>query len=106
MFEGINLFTGAIGLFLTIFAAVWSLAWWLSGKFSSVQEYLQSRIEEVEKNILNKLEYHERHDDTRFSGIHNDIWELRIHNAAQDNYKKQNTENPKPRPQRPETPTS
>ena len=78
-----NYFTIA-GLFLTVFAAVWSLAWWLSGKFSDVQKYLQERIEQVERNILDKLEYHERHDDSRFSGLHNDIWELRVQNAARD----------------------
>lgn len=74
-----------VGLALTVFAAVWSLAWWLSGKFDHIQRYLEVRIENVEKNILNKLEYHERHDDSRFGAIHKDIWELRIHNAAQDN---------------------
>lgn len=72
------------GLFVTIFASVWSLAWWLSGKFEAIQKYLQERIKEVETTILNKLEYHERHDDVRFNSIHNDVWELRIHNAARD----------------------
>lgn len=73
-----------VGLALTVFASVWSLAWWLSGKFEALSKYLFARIEQVEKTVLDKLEYHERHDDTRFSSIHNDIWELRIHNAAQD----------------------
>lgn len=72
------------GIVLSIFGAVWSLAWWLSGKFSEIQENVYVRIQQVETTILNKLEYHERHDDTRFSSVRNDIWELRLHNAAQD----------------------
>lgn len=72
------------GLFMTVFAAIWSLAWWLSGKFNYISDHLGKRIESVESNLMRKIEYHERHDDTRFSNIHNDLWELRIQNAARE----------------------
>lgn len=38
----------------------------------------------VEKAIVDKLEYHERHDDDRFGQIRNDLAELRIRNASKD----------------------
>lgn len=72
------------GLFGSVFAAVWSLAWWLSGKFGEMSKDLRERIASVEKNLTEKLEYHERHDDQRFTGIRNDLWEIRVQNAARD----------------------
>lgn len=74
----------AAGFFLTVFGGLWSLAWWLSGKFTVMEDNINKKLEMVKTTLLDKLEYHERHDDSRFSGIRNDIWELRIHNAARD----------------------
>lgn len=34
------------------------------------------------KEILDKLEYHERHDDIRFSQLHDSIWDMKVRNAA------------------------
>lgn len=73
-----------IGLALTIFSAIWSLAWWLSSKFNVLSKDLREQIETVEQHILDKLEYHERHDDARFLSVRNDIWELRLDNATRD----------------------
>lgn len=77
------------GLFLTVFAAIWSLAWWLSGQFSNLRGLIFSTAEKTSLSILSKLEYHEKHDDTRFnnvsdqiSSVKNDIWEMKIRNAA------------------------
>lgn len=41
-------------------------------------------IYETREAILNKLEYHERHDDHRFDNIRKDIWEIRLRNAGID----------------------
>lgn len=79
-----QLFFTIAGLFLTIFAAVWSLAWWLSGKFSKVTNLIFTTAEKTREVLLNKLEYHERHDDDRFSQIREDLGEIRIRNAAKD----------------------
>ncbi len=43
---------------------------------------MQETADQLEKNFLEKLEYHERHDDKRFSDIVNSLWELRLRNAA------------------------
>lgn len=74
------------GLFLTIFAAVWSLAWWLSGKFSKIINLIYTTAEKTREVLLNKLEYHERHDDDRFSQIREDLSEIRVRNAAKDTF--------------------
>lgn len=79
-----QLFITVAGLFLTIFAAVWSLAWWLSGQFSAIRNLVYSTAEKMSERILNKLEYHEKHDDDRFSQIREDLSEIRIRNAAKD----------------------
>lgn len=64
--------------------SVWSLSWWLSGQFASIRKLIYERIEQAEQILLRKLEYHEKHDDQRFMAIHNDIWELKVRNAARD----------------------
>lgn len=69
-----------LSVIIAIAGSVWSLAWWLSGNFLSIRKDIYA----LEKIILDKLEYHERHDDTRFSQLRDDIWDIRIHNAAKD----------------------
>lgn len=83
MFDQQTFFTLA-GLFITIFGSVWSLAWWLSGKFSKMSSLVFTTAEKTREVLLNKLEYHERHDDDRFSQIREDLSEIRIRNAAKD----------------------
>lgn len=84
MFDNVNLFVSLAGLFLTVFAAVWSLAWWLSGKFSEIRNLVYTTAEKTANSILSKLEYHERHDDDRFSQIREDLSEIRVRNASKD----------------------
>lgn len=45
---------------------------------------LRTLIFKMKDDILDKLEYHERHDDTRFAQMNNDLWGLRLRNAALD----------------------
>lgn len=57
------------------------------------RQYLSIRnlIDEMKAEVLTKLEYHEQHDDTRFNQIaerfiafNNDVWALKVRNAASD----------------------
>lgn len=82
--ESINPFIGTTGLLLTVFAAIWSLAWWLSGQFTAIRNLIYTQVEKLSVTFTEKLEYHEKHDDQRFSSLSNDIWELRVRNAAND----------------------
>lgn len=74
--------TTAIALAFTILSSVGSLAWFLHGQIAALKDYVNSELKKVEKIFVDKLEYHERHDDKRFSDIVDDIWELRLRYAA------------------------
>lgn len=80
---------------VSIITAVWSLAMWLSKQFAAIRTLVFEQGERIRDQILKKLEYHERHDDERFHDIkeeldnriqnlRNDVWEIRIRNAAKD----------------------
>lgn len=73
-----------LGIIFTVISAVSSLTWWLSGQFGLIRNLVFERVSMVEKAIVEKLEYHERHDDERFGQIRNDISELRVRNASKD----------------------
>lgn len=73
----ITMFMGTIGL-------VWSAAWFLSNRLSESKREVFNRIEKLQETLLDKLEYHERHDDQRFRDVTNDIWTIRVRNAAVD----------------------
>jgi len=66
-------FFGSVG-------GVWGLAWWMQKQFSSAKVLVYQKSEE----IIKKLEYHEEHDDKRFQEIRDDIWLMRVRNAARD----------------------
>lgn len=72
------------GIILTVVSASATLTWWLSGQFSSIRSLVFERLNLVERILVDKLEYHERHDDTRFGQIREDLAEIRIRNAAKD----------------------
>jgi hypothetical protein len=57
-------------------------AWWLSGQFSKVRHLVDDKINRLEDNLIKKMEYHEQHDDNRFTQVRNDIWHIRLENAA------------------------
>lgn len=61
-----------VGIVLAILMAQWRLSSWLSKEFESVKNLVYS----IEQKILDKLEYHERHDDRRFSEIHDRMWQI------------------------------
>lgn len=67
-----------------IVTAVWSFAWFMAKQFSATRRLIDEKIEKLEESIVKKLEYHERHDDSRFNSLNNEIWQIRIRNAARD----------------------
>lgn len=72
----------AVATAVFVGGSVWGLAWWLSGQFSTVRHLVYESIGKAELMILSKLEYHEKHDDTRFDDIKRDIWEVKIRQAS------------------------
>lgn len=79
------------GGMLALATAGWIASQYLSRQFSVTNNLIDTKIEKLELNILNKLEYHEKHDDQRFDSqdqrldhLRNDLWEVRVRNAAID----------------------
>jgi hypothetical protein len=72
------------GTVTTVASLAWAASQYFARQFNSTRQLIDSKIEKLEVNILNKLEYHEKHDDQRFSAISDDIWDIRVRNAARD----------------------
>lgn len=79
-----QLFTFAMGLVGALLTSGWVAASYLNRKFGDLHDTIDDKIESLEKNIVHKLEYHERHDDDRFAEIRNAVWDIRLRNAARD----------------------
>lgn len=75
---------GLLGTAISSAIVVATGAWWLSGQFSKVRHLVDDKINRLEDNIIKKIEYHEQHDDSRFSQMRSDIWQIRLENAARD----------------------
>lgn len=74
----------ALSIIGATITAVGTLTWWLSGQFTGVRRLVHERIEHTQKVIEDKLDYHEKHDDQRFSQMNNDLWAIKVRNAAID----------------------
>lgn len=79
-----NLTLGLLGIAITILGAEWSLGAWLNRQFSDMRALLYTETKRLGDDIGSKIEYHERHDDSRFAQVRDDIWEIRISNAARE----------------------
>lgn len=71
---------------ITVVGTLSSLVWWLSKQFTYVRRLIHEEIEKVKEILISKIEYHEQHDDQRFIALSNDIWELKVRNAAKDGH--------------------
>src|SRR5258708_3123011 len=85
--NGASLLSILVAVFIATMGAVWSLAIWLTGKFYEIRHLMFDKIDSSNKDFMEKLEYHERHDDARFAEVRNDLWELKIRNAASGHFK-------------------
>lgn len=80
MFEWISPTLNLLGIAVILISGVW----WFQSQFSHIKSYFFSELEKLQINVLNKIEYHERHDDKRFADLRDDVWEIRLRNAAID----------------------
>ena len=87
-------FSTLVGYLGTIIALVGSMTWWLSVQLNNLKSLIFAQTTEVKESILNKLEYHEKHDDERFSNLDKRIWEMQVRNAAIDGRGKYFAPNP------------
>jgi hypothetical protein len=53
-------------------------------KFETMNDKLAEKLDQAVNKILSKFEEHEKEDNRRFDQIKNDIWDMRVLNAAKD----------------------
>lgn len=63
---------------------IWLFALYQNKQFNNMKTLIYNQTDEIKKSISEKLEYHEQHDDSRFSDLDRSIWLLRVRNAARD----------------------
>lgn len=63
-------------------SSAWAVSWFLSAKLNSTNTLVYRKFEELRNMFLEKLEYHERHDDVRFDNIRKDIYQFGLRMAA------------------------
>lgn len=68
----------------TAVGTIVTLTWWLAKQFTTLRTLILDKTGETAKLITDKLEYHEHHDDERFSNVYNDLWAIKLRNAAKD----------------------
>ena len=79
-----NLILGMVGTGMGIGLTIWRFAVWLQTQFTDIKDMVHKRLSELESKVINKIEYHEKHDDHRFAEIHNEIWQLKVLDAARN----------------------
>lgn len=67
-------------IMLTIVSAVWSLAMWVTRQFSAMKQLIYQQFDKA----LERLESHEKYDNSRFADVNNHLWELRLDNVRRD----------------------
>lgn len=67
--------------FGTVASVVASATWFLFRQQLSIKETLYNKFDELKNIFLDKLEYHERHDDVRFENVRKDLLEIRLQQA-------------------------
>lgn len=75
----------------TVASGTGALAMWINKQFAGIRKQFYDQLKEVynkidsfQKAFEDKLDYHERHDDSRFEAMSNNIWALRVRNAAKE----------------------
>lgn len=72
------------GILITVIGGVFSAGIWLSRQFMILRNLVFDKHEQLKEFIIQKLDYHERHDDQRFNSVTQDLWEIRLRNAVID----------------------
>lgn len=87
----VALFGAVFTVICTIIGSVWFIQGWLHKQFSSVRGLMFDKLDLMEGSILSKLEYHEKHDDQRFTDmakrfedVNKNLWTIRLRNATLD----------------------
>lgn len=69
-----------IAVILSVFASQWRLTNFITTKIDAVLE----RVDRFKEELLDKLQYHERHDNKRFEDIRNNLFAIQLAAARKD----------------------
>lgn len=72
------------GLLISAFAGSIGGVWAMSSKFSDMRALIYSEGKLTRDELTRKIEYHERHDDSRFDHVNNELMAIKLRNAARD----------------------
>ena len=75
-----NLVSAVCAVFVAVIGCTWALQASMNRQFSATRTLVYSEV----NRLLAKLEYHEEHDDKRFTEMKNDLWLIRLRAAAKD----------------------
>lgn len=64
--------------FATVAAVVWSAAWFIFRQQILLKDLIYKKFEEIKNDLLDKIEYHERHDDVRFDNMRKEFIDMRV----------------------------
>lgn len=78
------------GAVISVGVTVASMSWWLSRQFSNTNNLIDAKLEKLQTILVGKMEYHERHDDQRFSDLRNEIFTLQLKEAAREGLRVKN----------------
>ena len=71
-----------LAVLATVFSGYTAGFIWLTRQFSIINASVYKTKDELKNVFLDKLEYHERHDDVRFDNVRKDIYQLGLRMAA------------------------
>lgn len=80
----LNFIQQLLGIVGGVASTVALITWVFATQLAKLKSLFFDKIDQTFEKIMSKLEYHERHDDTRFSEIRDDLAEIRIRNAYVD----------------------
>lgn len=86
MWDWVHPAVAVMSILGALLTSVWYIAWFISKQLSGLKDLFFVKIEAMQGVILSKLEYHERHDDSRFAEIRSDVNAIKLRNASRDGW--------------------
>lgn len=71
---------------MTFGAVLWAIraTRWIAEEFRATRHAVYDKVDQTTAVVVEKLEYHERHDDDRFKAINDQLTAIQVSNAARD----------------------
>lgn len=82
--EIINLVALIMAAFTSTLGAMWFFSSYINKKFQELTALIFSESHKTREELVTELKYHEKHDDSRFEHMTNEIWAIKLRNASRD----------------------